>query len=236
MSAKTPSVKASSPEKDDKNGKFNQDQTRTVVDTEIGACWERLNHHHQAAGDAFLHTVICGVEIVKLKLAIRHGSFAEEVQKHVQKIAPRTIRRYRQIGEWYLSAAHQRVMTVMALRENDAEPQDNECSDEAVTNYLETTQVKNADELQQHALEKVPDLAKPRAKSKGSRAENLMQKVKRYWSRMSSEQKIDFVKRFEEFRSQASKTNRPPSATVCSDNPESYAQGNLSETAATPAA
>lgn len=207
MPAITRTTKATS------SGSF-ETNTRGHADTEVNPveldhCWERLNQHHQAVGEAFLHTVICGVEIVRLKRLIRHGGFSIQAKKHVPTLAPRTIRRYRQIGEWYLSASHGRVVTVSILREDDSEPEGDLCRDEAIAEYLHTSQIQNADQLQEKAFEQVPELKEPRGASKGSRVENLMQKVRRAWSRMSPDQKSEFVRCFEEFRSKPAK-EKPP--------------------------
>lgn len=176
-----------------------------AVPAEIGDRWERLKSNYLAAGQAFLHSVIVGLEIVRLKLSNKHGVFGEEIKKHIPDIAQRTIRRYRQIGEWYLSGAHSRIVTVAELKKNKSEPVEQLCTDEAVDGYLKSANIRNADDLRENAIARVPDLAKPRTSTKGSRVQNLMAKFRRAWSRMNDEQKVEFVRCFDEFRSKPPK-------------------------------
>lgn len=175
--------------------------------------WQNLREHHLAAGQSFRHAVIAGIEIVQLKLALPHGKFAQAAKHELENIAPRTLSRYRLIGEWYLSATHGRVLTVAELREQDAAPLEDLCSDETVTSYLEASAIRNADDLKLHAVQKVPALAKPASPPKKNRVENIMQKVRRSWSRMTSEQKLEFIQRVEELRTQPAKAASLDQAT-----------------------
>jgi hypothetical protein len=215
MSKKSESIVA--PESKQNNRGVEQKQSpeeSTAVPIEITARWERLKKHHEAAGQAFLHSVIAGLEIVRLKLVVHHGAFCKQALEHVPGIAPRTIRRYRQLGEWYLSAAHERVVTVAELREAESEPQDHLCTDEAVAEYLEAAKIHNADELHDNAVEKVPDLAEPRSNRNGSRVENIMGKIKRAWSRMTGEQRTEFIQCFDAFRAKPPKPPKTQSTGV----------------------
>ena len=136
--------------------------------------WARLKEHQQAAGQAFLHSVVAGIEMVRLKLAIRQRDFAKQAQQHLENITPRTLSRYRQIGEWYLTAAHRSVATVAALRKQDAAPTTEFCSDEEVAEYLGAAGLRNADELRQHAIKEVPELLVPASAPRTSRVDNIM--------------------------------------------------------------
>lgn len=193
---------ASTPSREARGDEAGQQQLEAngARQDEIGNRWKRLNQHHQAAGQAFLHTVIAGIEVVQLKLLLPHGSFAKLAQEQIPGLAGRTVRRYRQIAEWYLSAAHGRVATVSQMHEDGTSPQEEICTDEFVSALLNRAHIWNADDLRAHALEKVPDLAAPNKRKRSSRVDNLMQKVRRAWSHMSDEQKAEFVRRFNEYR------------------------------------
>jgi hypothetical protein len=167
--------------------------------------WQHLREHHLAVGQSFRHAVIAGIEIVQLKLVLPHGKFAQAAKHELENIAPRTLSRYRLIGEWYLSATHGRVLTVAELREQNAAPLEDLCSDESVASYLESSAVRNADDLKLHAMQKVPALAKPASVPKKNRVENIMQKVRRSWSRMNPEQKMEFLQRVEDLQTVPSK-------------------------------
>lgn len=192
------------------NTNKSEDSNKSIEDSaDLAARWERLHQHHSEVGKAFHHMVIAGIEIVSLRLSMPHGSFAKEAQERIPSLAQRTIRRYRQVGEWFLSATHGRVVTVARLRDEDQRPQDALCSDEAVTEYLQRSQIQNAEDLEKHAREKVPALFEKTNRAKGCRVDNLMEKVARAWSRMPEEQKTEFVQRFEEFRLKPKKEKSP---------------------------
>jgi len=181
--------------------------------------WARLKEHHQAAGQAFLHSVVAGIEMVQLKLAIRQRDFAKQAKQHLENITPRTLSRYRQIGEWYLTAAHGSVATVAALREQDAAPLAELCSDEEVADYLSASTLSNANELRRHAITKVPALLIPASAPRTSRVDNIMEKVRRAWSRMTSVQREEFLGCIEELRTKALKVI-PSEATEVATEPK----------------
>jgi hypothetical protein len=177
-------------------------ETNSLPDEQVAACWDRFKQNHEAASQAFSHTVINGIEIVRLKLLLPHRQFSRQAREQIPDIGLRTIRRYRQIGEWYLSAAHGDVLTVRKLREQEAQPQPELCSETAVAAYLEASDLDTAEDLQRHAQEKVAAL-KSLSGTPRNRVKNLLKTVRRCWSRMSASQKEDFATAFEELK------NRP---------------------------
>lgn len=184
----------------------NTTETQVLPEGQITECWDRVKRHHQAAGQAFIHTVLNGVEIVRLKLMLPHRQFSNQAKQQIPEIGLRTIRRYRQIGEWYLSAAHGDVCTVRQLREKKAQPQPELCDEQAVQDYLEEYELDTAEQLQRHALDKVEALTLPGGTPR-SRVKNLMKAVRRCWSRMSAAQREEIMLNFEELK------NRPARAS-----------------------
>jgi hypothetical protein len=162
--------------------------------------WERLNQHHVAAGQSFIHNVLAGIEVVRLKLALPHGKFSKAVAEKAGDISPRTVRHYRQIGERYLSAVHSGVMTVRNMRKSKTMPEEELCAGEYAENFLTEKQIRSDDDLKQFAEKIVTDLAKRASAPGTSRVENIFRKVRRSWSRMTKEQKEEFGKRFDDLR------------------------------------
>lgn len=173
---------------------------------EVANRWERFKEHHNAVGQAFIHSVMAGIEIVHLKLALPHGSFTNQAKANMPSIAARTLRRYREIGEWYLTAAHQRVVTVAKLGESGAEvPQPELCLEEFVRDYISANSITCAEDLKSHAFEKVPEMEKVGGASRRNQVENLMGKIRRAFARMSPLQRELLWQRFNELQNPGTK-------------------------------
>lgn len=161
--------------------------------------WNRLVTYEKIAAGAFKNVIVVGVELVQLKLELGHGMFSKGVEEYVPQLSTRTVRRYRQIGELYLSAAHNRVMIVGEMRRANVRPDESLCTDTAIESYLEQTKVRSAEDLKIDACKKVPKLIKTHRVLKNRKAKDEMEHVRRCWAKMNDEQKsvfIDAITRF----------------------------------------
>jgi hypothetical protein len=130
--------------------------------------WKRLAKYHRmaskASGNAFVNLVLAGVQVVLLKAVTHHGEFRAKVAQKVRGIAPRTITRYRQVGEQLLSAVDQKRVSVPKLQAGEQEIDAAHCTEEFILSYLLQNQLNTIQDLAKHAKSRVPELAKPSAK------------------------------------------------------------------------
>jgi len=153
-----------------------QEPQATEHDAKLEGSCKRFVEHHNAAGDTFHHSVIAAIEIVNLRLEARRGEFAALTAKYFPAIAARTVRYYRRMGEYYLSAVHECVMTVNELRELDETAREEHCSDDAVRSYVLANGLLHADDLQKLAEAKVPGLSAPKTTRTKGRVDAIMLK------------------------------------------------------------
>jgi hypothetical protein len=135
---------------------------------DTGDLWRRFAMRHRmaskASGNAFANLVLAGVQVVLLKAVTPHGEFRVKVAQKVRGIAPRTITRYRQVGEQLLSAVDQKRVSVPKLQAGEQEIDAAHCAEEFILSYLRQNQLNTIQDLAKHAKSRVPELAKPSAK------------------------------------------------------------------------
>ena len=162
--------------------------TAATSDQQIKSRLARFTRHHRLAGkasdQAFTHTVIAAIEVVALKAETGFGKYTKEVRTVFRGVAERSIRRYRQIGEQFLSVAHGGIITAGKLRRDRVALKPGCCTDEFVFEYLKEHNLTTREQLMDHAKTAVPQPAKP-AKTPLSPPFQLLKMVERGLDKMN---------------------------------------------------
>lgn len=147
--------------------------------------WKRIVALRKILFAAFSYTVIIGIELVHIKCSVDHGQFTNGAKKYLPHVPMRTIRWYRTIGEWFLSAINCRIMTVKTLKRTNTVPAAEYCTDSAVVKYLQKEGIGNSVDLEMNALELIPQLFKKKKARNICASRGAMRKLRRDWKYMN---------------------------------------------------
>jgi hypothetical protein len=184
-----------------------------AADEKTKAHLKQLKRHHhlamKATDEAFAHTVMAGVEVVLLKAETSHGVFTKRVRTAFLGIGIRSISRYRQVGEQYLTAAHGETIRASELRKKPALVKLEHCAEDHVSAYLQKHKLTTKAQLQAHASTTLPQTGNPSAPATLSLPNKFLLLANRELTKMNQSQREEVWQKLALLR-----RNLPPPESV----------------------